>query len=174
MAAAGLRGLQIPIAGSFHYQLLSHQYQYQNVVYYQSSAVNLLSEQLTSSFLLPAASNHLLRFRLDFAVEVDKSPLLQFLDGRAGLARILGLENDFQLFKRDALCLHVEEIDEGELEQVPEDEEDVEPVADLCSRSVILLSLGLWGVMDTVQYLALRKRWMGSYKEGKGWNNVHL
>lgn len=89
--------------------------------------------------VLPA-SDHLFRFSFDFAVKIDKSPLLQFLDGRARLARILGFKDDFQFFERDTLRLHVEEIDEDELEKVPEDEEHIEPVANLCSQSVILLS----------------------------------
>jgi hypothetical protein len=42
-----------------------------------------------------------------------------------------GFENDIQVLQSPGLCLDVEEVDEDELEQVPENEEDIEPVSDL-------------------------------------------
>lgn len=48
-----------------------------------------------------------------------------------GLCRVLRLEDLIQLLKGTALGLHKEEVDEDKLEQIPEDEEDVEPVFDL-------------------------------------------
>lgn len=40
-------------------------------------------------------------------------------------SRILGLEHHIKLFQCTSLCLHKEKVDEGELEQIPEDEENV-------------------------------------------------
>jgi len=49
----------------------------------------------------------------------------------AGLPWVRRFEDGIQLFQGDGFRLDIEEVDEHELKQVPENEEDVEPVADL-------------------------------------------
>lgn len=53
---------------------------------------------------------------------------------RASLPRIGRFENSIQVFQSPGLSLNEEEVDERKLETVPEDEEDVKPVADLVQR----------------------------------------
>lgn len=84
--------------------------------------------------LTRASSNHLFRLRFNFALGIHKSSLLQFLDSSACLAGIFRFKDDFQFFKRDTLRLDIKEVDEDELENVPEHEEDIKPISNLLSK----------------------------------------
>lgn len=81
------------------------------------------------------SSSYLLDLSFNFALGIDNGPVFQFLHSSTRFAGILGFKDDFQFFKRDAFGLNVKEIDEGKLEKIPEDEEDIKPIADLRSKS---------------------------------------
>lgn len=65
------------------------------------------------------------------AVGRQDRPSLHSLDCRARLSRVWSLEDLVELFQADALGLDEEEVDVDDFEQVPKDEEDVEPISDL-------------------------------------------
>jgi hypothetical protein len=98
----------------------------------------------TSLDLNRSSSNYFLDLGFNFALRIDDGPVFQLLHSSTRFAGILGFKDDFQFFKRDAFGLDVKEIDEGKLEKIPEDEEDIEPIADLRSKSaffpILLLS----------------------------------
>lgn len=70
-------------------------------------------------------------FLLHLTIVSQQSPHLDLLLLCTRLPWVLCLKDVIHLFKSESLCLDEEEIHEGELEQIPEHEEDVEPVPDL-------------------------------------------
>lgn len=91
----------------------------------------LLFNQHCPQIPLPWTSNYLLDLGFNFTFRIDHGPVFQFLHSSTCFSGVLRFEDDFQFFKRDAFRLHVEEIDEDKLENVPEDEEDIKPIANL-------------------------------------------
>jgi hypothetical protein len=65
------------------------------------------------------------------AIRIDHNTLLHPFHRSAGLPRTWRLEYLIKLFQTDTFRLNEEEVDHHELEQVPEDEEYIEPEADL-------------------------------------------
>jgi hypothetical protein len=63
---------------------------------------------------------------------------------RASLPRIGSFENGVQVFQSPGLSLNEEKVDECKLETVPEDEEDVEPIADLASPVSAVTSISFY------------------------------
>ena len=82
---------------------------------------------------------------MTFPARVHQGPLLHFRDCGAGFARTFGLEDLIKLFQGATLSLHEEEIDKDKLKNVPEDEENVEPISNL--RKPISVSWGRARIM---------------------------
>jgi len=72
---------------------------------------------------------------------------------RASFPRIRSLEDSIQVFQSPGLRLNEEEVDERELEAIPEHEEYVEPIADLQQHVSTVASVQIHAKRDLLTLL---------------------